>query len=836
MARPSLALAAEDCFHCGLPIPDSARFVIEARGAWRRFCCAGCEAVSQAITAGGLDDYYRLRTAPAARPAEAAPDDCAIYDDALIQSRFVRTLPDGTREAELVIEGIRCAACAWLLEQSLARVPGVLSATVNATSRRALVRVAEIGVRGDLSGTGTTGSPSDKSPLTPISAVFRAVRGVGYAAWPYEQARLAQVEDGERRRLLRRVCVAGLGMMQVMMYAVPAYIGAADVSADAASLMRWAGFILTIPVLLYSAGPFFTGAWNEMRAWRPGMSTPVAIGLGAAFAASAWSTVRGSGDVYFDSITMFVFLLLGGRYLEHTARTRAARSLHHLAAWMPQSACRVHGLSDAQGEVVPAAHLNVGDLALVRPGETVPADGVVASEGADVSEALLTGESRVLERHRGAALVGGSVNAGAAFVMRVTRVGAETMLSGLRRLMERAASQRPPSVRMAERAAFAFVVFVLGAAAAGLAMWWTFDPTRALWVAVSVLIVTCPCALSLATPVALTVAIGSMARRNLIVTRGASIERLAGVTDVVFDKTGTLTQGLPALRGVIALPGQAEERCIDIAAAIGRLTSHPVDRAIVAAAGPARVTVTRHRIDPGQGAEAVIDGNRVRLGRAAFVQQLTGTPPPFEALPHAETVAWLGSRDGWMAAFRLGDTLRPEARAAIAGLHAMGMRVYMLSGDEPPPALRAARELGIAQVEARATPQRKARFVSELQESGARVAMVGDGLNDGAVLARADVAIAMGSGADLAQLEADAVLLSDNLDDLVAAMRIARAARRIVRENLAWALGYNLLVIPLALAGQVTPLAAGIGMSASSLLVVLNALRLGRMAPASLSR
>jgi Cu2+-exporting ATPase len=833
MARPLPALAAEECFHCGLPVPADAGFAFEANGSWRRFCCAGCEAISHAITDGGLDAYYRLRTAPGATASVAsAADDFAIYDDALIQSRFVRTLEDGSHEAELVIEGIRCAACAWLLEQSVARVPGVLSASVNATTRRALVRIAEIGVRGDLSDGDPAVPVADKSPLTPISAVFRAVRAVGYAAWPYEQERLAQVEDGERRRLLRRLWVAGLGMMQVMMYAVPAYIGAEDVSADAASLMRWAGLVLTVPVLVYSAGPFFIGAGRELRARRPGMELPVAIGLAVAFAASAWSTVHGAGEVYFDSITMFVFLLLGGRYLEHAARTRAAQSLRHLAGWVPQSACRMRDAADTSGEVVAAMQLRSGDLALVRPGDTVPADGAVESDAADVSEALLTGESRVLRRVRGERLVGGSVNAGAAFAMRVTQVGAATVLSGLRRLMERAAAERPPAVEMASRVASAFVLFVLAAAIAAFAFWWSAGPSRALWIAVSVLIVTCPCALSLATPAVLTVATGALARRHFIVTRAGAIERLAAITDVVFDKTGTLTEGMPVLREVLAFGTRDAHACLQAAAAIGTLTSHPLDRAIVAAAGALPLPVRDHRIEPGHGAEATLEGRRLRLGRASFVQEITGTPAPLGALPTAETLVWLGGAEGWIAALRLGDTLRPDARDAVEALRSLGFAVHMLSGDAEQAALRAAHALGIDHVKSRATPAEKTDFVARLQASGRRVAMVGDGLNDGPVLGRADVSIAMGGGADLAQLQSDAVLLSDGLGDLVAAFRIARASRRVMRQNLGWALAYNLCVIPLAFVGAINPLAAGIGMSASSLVVVVNALRLGRAARA----
>ena len=807
MSRPNPAPAAEDCFHCGLPIPRGALFGHADGGRWRGFCCAGCEAISQAISGNGLDDYYRLRTAPAATAPATEARPASIYDDASVQQRFVRTLADGTREAELVIEGMRCAACAWLLEQSIARVAGVAHVCVNATTRRALVTsTAEL-----------------------LSPVFEAVRAVGYTAWPCEQDHLARMEDGERRALLRRLWVAGLGMMQVMMYALPAYIGASDVTDDAAGLMRWAGLVLTLPVLLYSGAPFFTGAWRGLRAGRAGMDLPIALGISVAFAASTWSTLRGAGAVYFDSVTMFVFLLLGGRWLEHSARLRAGRALHHLVAWIPQSACRVKSHDDAQGEHVPASSLHPGDLVLVRPGETVPTDGTLASDRAAVSEALLTGESRPRERLPGERLVGGSVNAGAAFIMRVTHVGADTVLCALRRLVERAASERPASVQMAGRAAAAFVVLVLIASLAGLAAWWPSDPAGAVWVAVSVLIVTCPCALSLATPAAVTVATGAMARHRFAVTRAGAVERLAEATDVVFDKTGTLTLGAPVLREVMTFGAHDEAACVATAAGIGRLTSHPLDRALVEAAGATARPVQHQRSFTGHGAEATIDGSVLRLGHAGFVCELTGTAPPVTAMPGADTFVWLGGADGWWAAFRIGDALRPGAPAAVAALRKLGLEAHLLSGDGEQPVREVAARAGIGNALSRATPADKAAFVARLQESGRRVLMVGDGINDAPVLARADAAVAMGSAADVAQLEADAVLLSNSLDDLVIGLTTARATRRVARQNLVWGLGYNFLVIPMALAGAVTPLAAGIGMSASSLIVILNALRLARM-------
>ena len=802
--------AATDCFHCGLPVPPGTAFAFEAAGQWRSFCCAGCEAVSRAITGRGLDDYYRLRDAAAPRPAPEAPDEAALYDTAPVQERFVREARDGCREATLLVEDLRCAACAWLIEQAVARSPGVACAEANFAARRIVIRW----------------DPA----VAKLSGAIGTIRALGYPAWPYEERRLAQVEARERRALMRRLWVAGLGMMQVMMYALPAWLaGDGEVAPDIEGLMRWAGLVLTLPVVAYSAQPYFAGAWRSLRQRRLGMDVPVALGIAVAFAASAVATVRGAGAVYFESVAMFVFLLTGGRWLELVARGRAGVALQRLARLAPHAAHRVRDDTLAEGETVSAASLQPGERVLVRPGETLPADGALDSGEAIVNEALLTGESRPVRRERGAALVGGAVNAGGAFVMRVTRVGSDTTLSHIERLMERALAERPRWVDLAQRASGVFVGAVLACAlGAGLAWMW-IDPSRALWVAVSVLIVTCPCALSLATPVAMTVAVGEMARGRLVVSRARAIEALAGATDFVFDKTGTLTAGTPRLLEVLPLGARGAGDALALAAALGRYSHHPLDRALVDGAhGAQAVPVQAHVPHPGLGAEARVDGRRVRIGRADFAGALHGRAAPVAWLHSPDTVVWLADEAGWIAAFRIGDPLRPEARGAIAALRSMGLRIHLLTGDEPRVARGVAAALGIERVEARATPEGKRDYVRALQRSGARVAMVGDGVNDAPVLAQADASIAMGQGADLAQLRADAVLLSACLDDLVAAVRLARRVRAIIRQNLAWALGYNLLVLPLAFAGLVTPLVAGVGMASSSLAVVANALRLRR--------
>ena len=787
-----------ECLHCGLPAP-----------AGERFCCAGCEAVSSFISGIGLADYYRLRQALPATPVPGASRaELALYDEPLTQSRFARDAGGGVREARLVIEGMRCAACAWLIENVLARTPGVRSIEVNYSTHSAHL--------------------AWDAGTARVSEVFAAIARAGYKAWPHEEERLAAIKERERRVLLRRLLVAALGMMQVMMYAFPAYIAAdGEMTPDAASLMHWSGFLLTLPVIGYSASPFFRGAWRDLALARLGMDVPVALGLGVAFAASALATWRGEGAVYFDSVTMFVFLLTLGRFLEQRARASAGLALQRLAALIPAVALRVTDEKSLESEPMAAALLRPGDRVLVRSGDAVPADGVLASEEATLGEALLSGESRPVARARGERILGGSVNSGVPFIFTVTHAGADTMVATIRRMMETAADARPRWVEAAERASGYFVAFVLLAAVAAALAWLAYDPSRALWVAVSVLIVTCPCALSLATPVAMTVATGEMARVNVVVTRAGAIEALASVTDFVLDKTGTLTRGEPRLAEAIAFGATDAAACVALAAAMGKGSAHPLDRALASAAGAMVLpAVERREPHPGQGIEARIDGRRVRIGNAAFVRSLCALPVP-QAWPGTrDTVVWLAEEGRWLGAMRCADELRPGARELVQSLREQGAEVHLVSGDEAEAVHAVAEILGIEHVEARASPVRKQAYVRAMQLRGARVAMVGDGVNDAPVLGQADVSIAMGGGADLAQVRADAVLMSNAPADLARALRLARRTRSVIRQNIAWALAYNLVAIPLAVAGWVTPLIAGIGMSASSLLVVGNALRL----------
>ena len=808
-------MSQDNCYHCGLPIPDGVDVSVKVDERPRAMCCIGCQAVAQAITANGLADYYRNRDVLPESRREALPavlDGLVLYDHADFQKSFVRELGESEREASLIIEGITCAACIWLNEQHVAKLPGVTGIEINFATRRARLRWDERQIK--------------------FSAILAAIAAIGYRAHPYDAARSETLARKERRSALWRVFVAGFGMMQVMMYAVPIYLaGDGDMAPDIESLLRWASLVLTLPVILYSAAPFFRGAWRDLRLRRVGMDVPVALGVGGAFAASVWATVTASGEVYFDSVSMFVFFLLGGRYLEMSARQRAVSLSEALTGLMPAFAGRMVAFPlERSVEQVMVSELQSGDVVLVRPGETIPADGHVVEGASCANESLLTGESLPVAKAVGSAVTGGAVNVESPLLVRVEQVGGATRLSAIIRLMERAAMEKPRLVETADRIAGRFILALLLVAVVVAVAWSFIDPAKALWITVSVLVVTCPCALSLATPIALTVASGAMARAGLLVTRSHAIETLARATHFVFDKTGTLTTGRMTLLDVQVLGDLDRDACLALAAGIEQTSEHPLGKALCAAAtgldDPVLVNVTN---TPGCGIDAVWEGRRLRIGRPNYVSTLHGLPLPTSAqafVDSVDTVIALGDETGWLALLRIGDEIRPQAAAMVVALRAAGRQLVLLSGDAEPVASNVAQTLGIDVVLANVTPQGKHDYVSRLQSEGAIVAMVGDGINDAPVLAQAQISIAMGGGSQLARTQADLVLLSENLEHLSQGYGVARRSLRVIRQNLYWASAYNLVALPLAIMGFITPWMAGIGMSGSSLLVVLNSLRL----------
>ncbi|MFA7316045.1 MAG: heavy metal translocating P-type ATPase [Sulfuricella sp.] len=816
---------AGECFHCGQPIPQNARYPVEIEHVSREMCCRGCQAVARAIVDGGLADYYRHRTAKSGTAAldasEVVPEwlrQARLYDLPEVQHSFVRQEAGEVREASLILEGIVCAACVWLNEHHISSLPGVLSVEVNYSTHRARVRWDNARIQ--------------------LSEILHAVAAIGYTAHPFDPGRQEQLFQKERQAALRRLFIAGIGMMQVMMYAVPMYLATGDGSMPAwiASMMRWASLVLTLPVVAYSAWPFFLGAWRDLKLRQAGMDVPVALGVGAAFLASVYSTLTGEGEVYFDSVSMFVFFLLSGRFLEMGARRKAADAAERLVKLQPAMANRLVAYPESwKDELVAVSALSLGEHVLIRPGEAVPADGLVTQGASQVDESLLTGESRPVAKDAGERLIAGTVNVDSSLVMRVDGLGQDTVLSGIVRLLDQAMAEKPALAQLADRVAGWFVLALLLIAALTGTIWYFIEPARAFWITVAVLVVSCPCALSLATPAALTAATGSLTRLGLLATRGHALETLARATHFVFDKTGTLTLGKMSLLETVPLGAFSGTQCLRIAAQLEHASEHAIARAISAAAeGDGLTLLAGETVNiPGSGVEGVVGGQRYRLGRLNFAAGLCGGAVPPDALlvRNGATVVALVDESGWLALFVLGDMLRPDAADLVSGLQQRGKAVVLLSGDQEDAALQVANELGIVTVRAAMTPQGKLDYVRALQAEGAVVAMVGDGVNGAPVLAAADVSIAMGGGTQVARASADMILLSEHLLHLHAGLDVAVRTRHVIRQNLTWAFAYNMLAIPLAALGYITPWMAGIGMSASSLLVVLNALRLVQSGP-----
>ena len=799
------------CFHCGLPIPAGLAYSVHIDGREQPMCCKGCEAVATAIVNAGLTDYYRFRTANAPTGREIVPEflrDTAVFDHPKIQQSVVRTPDAHVRETSLILEGITCAACLWLNEHYLAGLPGMLAAHINYSTRRASVRWDERRIR--------------------LSDILRAVRAIGYAAHPYDPGKAQELLETERKNHLRRLGVAGVLGMQVMILAVALYVGDwQSTQLELRWFFHWVSLLLTLPVLGYAGAPFLTNAWRDLRHRRIGMDVPVALGLLAAFSASVWVTLIGEGVTYFDSVVMFIFLLLGARYFELVARKRALEATETIARATPAMATRLCA-GPAETEDIPVAELAIGDHVRVRPGETIPADGTIESGDSTVDESLLTGESMPVAKRAGARVIGGTINVDSPLVIRVTAVGDDSVLASVLRLLDRAAATKPRLAAAADRVAAWFVGAVLLLAAAVAAMGIAHGNPAWLASTIAVLVVTCPCALSLATPAALTAAMGRLAGLGVLVTRGEVLTTLAASTDFVFDKTGTLTEGRLRLTGMETVGNVDASSARQLAASLERHSEHPIGRALVAEWNGALLAVDELVATPGSGLCGVIAGRRYCIGSKRFVAWACGTEGDILANSGQETHVYLATADGLVARFGLRDRLRSSAAEAIAQLRANAATVHLLTGDREAPARRVAVACAIDDVRHGLSPADKLAAVRALQQGGATVAMIGDGVNDAPVLAGAHLSVAMGEAAAITVKNADVLLLSQDLTHLPAALALARKTRRVMRQNFAWAIGYNLVALPFAALGFISPWLAALGMAGSSFVVIVNALRLTR--------
>ncbi|MBI5068307.1 MAG: heavy metal translocating P-type ATPase [Deltaproteobacteria bacterium] len=803
------------CDHCLLEIPEREAVREEIGGAPRAFCCSGCAGVYRLIVGEGLDRFYEGRRweepGLAATPGGADPEAFAP---------LVREVSGGERELDLCIDGIRCASCVWLAERVLGRTPGVAAARVNYATHRARVRFR----------------PAEVD----LAAVLRRIESIGYAPRPWSESEQGRAREAERRDLLLRLGTAGFLASQLMIYSAALYAGYFQgIEPSLQRLLEWIALGLTLPVVFYAGAPFLRAAWAGLRHGRFNMDSLIALGALASLALSLAQMARG-GEVYFDTAAMIVALILTGRYLEASAKGRASEAVARLHRLAPRQARRV---SVGEGglrrrEQVPVEAVRPGDLLEVAPGERIALDGEVQEGTSEVDESLLTGEARPVAKGPGAAVIGGTVNQQGSLLLRVTRVGEETVLAGIARAVEEAQARKPRLQAVADRVVGVFVPLVLLLAVATVAGWlWAgASPARALMHGVAVVVIACPCALGLATPLAVLVATGRATARGLLLRGGDVLERLAAVDEMWLDKTGTLTRGRPALRQVWALDGGPTEPHLRLAAAVERRSEHHVGRAI-AAAERALPEVPEPALEgfralPGRGVEARVEGRPVRLGnRALLAEAGLSLPPEADARARAlegrgETVVFLADGARVAALLSVTDPVREEAGEALARLRAQGLALGLVTGDNRATAAAVAGGLGLERVAAETSPAGKRALVEERQRAGARVAAVGDGINDAPLLSQAHVGLAMGRGTDVALESADAVLVREDLRLLPEAVALSRRATRVIRQNVFWAFFYNAVAIPLAVAGLLHPIVAAAAMAASSLFVVGNSMRI----------
>ncbi|KLT72675.1 ATPase P [Neisseria arctica] len=811
-------MSRETCFHCGLEVPENLHLTIRYEEREEPACCAGCQAVAQSIIDAGLGSYYKQRTADA-KQAALPPDEVLaqirLYDLPEVQQGFVEQGEGDSREAVLMLGGITCAACVWLIEQQLLRLSGVLRVDLNYSTER--VRV------------------SWDNNRVALSDILLRIQSTGYTAAPYDAQKQEAAAQKKRKQALIRLAVAGLGMMQTMMFAVPTYLYN-DIEPQFLKLLHWASFFMVLPVMLYSAVPFYQGAWRDLRNRRVGMDTPVTIALLLTLVAGMYALLSNAGQgMYFESIAMFVFFLLSGRYMEQVARRKASDATERLVKLVPAFCHRLPGYP-ASEEVEEAAvvQLAVDDVILVRPGEVIPVDGEVLQGESEVNEAILTGESLPVLKQTGSQVVAGTLNTASPLVVKTRQVGGNTRLSHIVRLLDRALAQKPRLAELADKYASSFVFGLLVMAVPVFIGWSLYaDMTTALWITVSLLVITCPCALSLATPTALAASTGSLASDGVLVGGSHSLEGLSQVTDVVFDKTGTLTEGRLNVVATRLFGNWSEAEAVQIARQLEVQSEHPIAKAILEMPSEESLQITAeqrlNRVGHGVSAMLTINGETLlwSLGRVVFVAEIAGAlPNRLSVIEHDGGLVALGNTRGFQAVFLLSDQIKPNVAEMLYELRQQGLQLHVLSGDRQTAVDALAAQLGLDHARAEALPEDKLAYVETLQRQNRKVLMVGDGINDAPVLAQADVSVAMAGGADVARDGADVVLLNDDMTVLPKIIEQARRTRTIIRQNLVWASLYNVIAVPLAVFGFVTPWIAALGMSLSSLLVVSNTLRL----------
>ena len=801
---------SDKCYHCDEVIPAGFKATLTISTQPQSFCCYGCLAIAETIVSGGLENFYQHRTHASEKPDTLSPaqqDEIYLYDDPALQADFV-SIKDDASETHLSINGITCAACIWLLEREVNRLEGVHQFTVNHTTHRALLIW--------------------HNEHCLLSTVLLKIRQLGYKSRPYQDDIAKQQAKSEKRKSIFRIAIAGIATMQNMMFSLPLYLGSAShIDPEFVALFRWVSLIMCTPVVLFSAWPFIKAALRDLKTRHLTMDLPVSIAIVSAFSASAFITVLSDShlesDVYFDSVAMFTFFLLLGRFFEMQTRHKHLNSDAEFNQLLPATA----RIKTPDGEISKPAHkIEVGDILIIHQGHIAPADGIVLEGQSRFDESALTGEFLPIQKTIGSFVNGGTANVENTIAITTTATPKHSRVAAIIRMLDQAQHEKPQTVQLADIVANYFVAFVLLSASFAGVYWYFINPEAVFPIVLSILVVTCPCALSLATPTAMTSANTFLRNKGLLLAKGHTLEAMNSTTDIVFDKTGTLTEGKLQVSKTIVFKDIDTSSVLTIAAALENHSQHPIANAFKpyfkARANAVETTL-------GYGLEGTFKGKRYRLGNLPFA--LNHATPKETLVPAEDVHIFLSEvhdndEMSLIAQINLSDTLRDESLKCIQGFQAQGIQVHILSGDHVNSVQNVAEKLGIKHYKAAQSPEQKLNYIRALQQNNKEVAMVGDGINDLPVLSGARLSIAMGGASDITKLNSDAVLLNSHMGVLNTAFQSAKRARKIITQNMAWAIGYNLLMLPLAMMGLVPPYFAALGMSVSSLVVVFNSLRL----------
>lgn len=802
------------CFHCGEAIPKGIDLSVKIDNTLQPMCCIGCEAVAKVIVENNLTEYYRFRTEPAKKGEQLVPQQLKhnqLLDDESLQDEFTFKTHE-YKEAILTVDGISCAACAWLIEMQLSKTNGIVSITVNATTQRATVQWQDEKLK--------------------LSEILQRIDSIGYKALPFKASQIEELNKAQSKSFIKRLGVSGILMMQVLMIAVGLYFGAfSDMSEYNLVYLRWASLILTIPIVTYGAYPFYKGAINTLKIKRLSMDVPVSIAITLAFTASVWATVSQQGEVYFESVAMFTFLLLIGKFLEFRARMRASHVSANLLKLMPMTATKLitintDGNSTKKEQLIAAKHLKKFDLVLIKPGETVPADGIIISGNSQINESMLSGEQTPVNKKIGDNVLAGTINSDGNITVEVKKENQYSFLNQMIRLSESSQAHKPKLAKLSDKIAQYFVATILLTSIATAIYWQIHLPEQAFWITLSVLVATCPCALSLATPTALTCATVTLNNKGILIKSAHVMETLPNVNCFAFDKTGTLTTGEFTISKVELFDRAfSKKQALAIAAGLESHSEHPIAKAFIKHRDFS-LDVTHIEVTPSSGVSGNYQNEIYQIGKPSWLLPSLRLADANADVNNAQCVLINGEQ--LIAAFYLEDSVRDNAASLIKNLHEQSISTLMLSGDNKAGCDKTQSVLRLSEAHSNLSAKNKVDLLKTKQVDHI-VAMVGDGVNDTPVFGTAHIAIAMGSGTDIAKNGADIILLNSDLTNITALKLIAHKTKKIIWQNYLWAFGYNAIVLPLAMAGYITPYLAVIGMSASSILVVTNSLRLLNM-------